>query len=166
MFTVVVGVIFLSLFPDSVMNPVSVLGIRVFTEKESYILTQRVLRDDPSKAHAKPHVTGAELKKVVSVTDPSNTTSKLISIVAVDKLETSPSRPPHDRRPRPSIHYVILRSNTRQLLRIRKTEIQCHGIYWILDLACHQHHLGHDIVSINTRDNSNHLSSQACAEIG
>ena len=67
MFTVVVGVIFLSLFPDSVMNPVSVLGIRAFTEKESYILTQRVLRDDPSKAHAKPHVTGTELKNVVSV---------------------------------------------------------------------------------------------------
>lgn len=66
MFTVIVGIIFLSLFPDSVVNPVSLLGIRAFTERESYILTQRVLRDDPSKAYIKPHVTGTEIKNVVS----------------------------------------------------------------------------------------------------
>ncbi|CAM1508045.1 Fc.00g048930.m01.CDS01 [Cosmosporella sp. VM-42] len=65
-FTILVGVIFLSLFPDSVSNPVSILGLRAFNGRETYILTKRVLKDDPSKIHAKPHVSKQELKNVLT----------------------------------------------------------------------------------------------------
>lgn len=64
-FTVIVGVIFALLFPSSPANPVNLLKRRYFTERESYILVQRVLRDDPSKHEKSKNVTGAELRAVV-----------------------------------------------------------------------------------------------------
>ncbi|KAK1770208.1 major facilitator superfamily domain-containing protein [Phialemonium atrogriseum] len=66
MFTVVVGIIFLLLFPQSTSKPVSLVGIRLFSERESYILTSRVLADDPQKEHAKSYVTPAELKHTLT----------------------------------------------------------------------------------------------------
>lgn len=62
----VVGILFLALFPQQTSNPVSLLGVRYFSERESYILTQRVLIDDPSKRHAQSHVSWAELKQAVT----------------------------------------------------------------------------------------------------
>lgn len=66
MFTIVVGVIFISLFPKQVGNPVSTFGVKYFNEREIYILARRTILDDPSKVHAKPHVSWAELKRTVS----------------------------------------------------------------------------------------------------
>lgn len=66
MFTVVVGIIFLALFPRQTSKPVSLLGVRYFNEREAYILTQRILLDDPSKLHAKSHVSWAELRQTVT----------------------------------------------------------------------------------------------------
>ncbi|KAH6680035.1 alternative sulfate transporter [Plectosphaerella plurivora] len=66
MFTIVVGIVFIALFPRSTSNPVSLLGYRFITERESQILTARVLRDDPSKAHAKTHVSRTELKNALT----------------------------------------------------------------------------------------------------
>ena len=67
MFTVVVGVLFLALFPKSPSNPTSIFGFRYFTEREAQILQQRVLRDDPSKAQAGENVSRAEVKATVSL---------------------------------------------------------------------------------------------------
>ncbi|EEU44840.1 uncharacterized protein NECHADRAFT_96352 [Fusarium vanettenii 77-13-4] len=63
-FTILTGLIFLSLFPDSTYNPVSLLKIRLFTEDEARILTKRILLDDPSKIHVKPQITKQEFKNV------------------------------------------------------------------------------------------------------
>ncbi|KAM0434053.1 hypothetical protein ACHAPT_003998 [Fusarium lateritium] len=65
-FTLLVGLIFLSLFPDSTYNPVSLLKIRLFTEEEARILTKRILLDDPSKIHVKPQITKQEFKNVMT----------------------------------------------------------------------------------------------------
>ncbi|KAF7562300.1 hypothetical protein G7046_g1807 [Stylonectria norvegica] len=65
-FTVAVGLLFLSLFPDSVNNPISLLGVGAFNEREAYILTKRVVLDDPSKIHIKTHVSRKEVKNVVT----------------------------------------------------------------------------------------------------
>lgn len=64
-FSVLVGLIFLALFPKNTSNPVSLLGFRLFTEKESQILTKRILRDDPSKISAKPNISRQEMRNVV-----------------------------------------------------------------------------------------------------
>ncbi len=66
MFTVVVGIIFITLFPLQTSNPVPLLGFRYFNERETYILTRRVLLDDPSKIHARPHISWKEVKAAVS----------------------------------------------------------------------------------------------------
>lgn len=65
-FTVLVGVAFLLTFPESTSNPVSRLKYRYFNERETQILTLRILRDDPSKAHASKNVKWVELKAAVS----------------------------------------------------------------------------------------------------
>ncbi|KAM5344981.1 hypothetical protein ACJ41O_010843 [Fusarium nematophilum] len=65
-FTILVGFVFLSLFPDSTYNPVSLLKVRIFSEEEARILTRRVLLDDPSKVHVKPNVSKQEFKNVMT----------------------------------------------------------------------------------------------------
>ncbi|KAJ4248370.1 hypothetical protein NW762_012700 [Fusarium torreyae] len=65
-FTVLVGIAFLLTFPDEVIKPVSILKVRYFTERESQILYQRVLRDDPSKAQVGQHVTMKEIKSALT----------------------------------------------------------------------------------------------------
>ncbi|KAM0540964.1 hypothetical protein ACHAPJ_013426 [Fusarium lateritium] len=65
-FTVLVGIAFLLTFPDQVIKPVSILKVRYFTERESQILYQRVLRDDPSKAQVGQHVTMKEIKSALT----------------------------------------------------------------------------------------------------
>ncbi len=66
MFTVLVGVLFIAFFPLSSANPVSLLGLRYFNERESQILQQRVLRDDPTKGQPRQNVTWGEVKATVS----------------------------------------------------------------------------------------------------
>ncbi|KAH7264369.1 major facilitator superfamily domain-containing protein [Fusarium solani] len=65
-FTILTGLVFLSLFPDSTYNPVSLLKVRLFTEDEARILTKRILLDDPSKIHVKPQITKQEFKNVLT----------------------------------------------------------------------------------------------------
>lgn len=67
MFTVVVGILFLSLFPQSTANPVSLLGLRIFTEREAKILTKRIMINDPSKINVKVNISRQELKNVVCI---------------------------------------------------------------------------------------------------
>ncbi|KAK3393538.1 alternative sulfate transporter [Podospora didyma] len=66
MFTVLVGFIFISFFPYSSSNPVSIFGFRYFTERESQILHRRVLLDDHSKQHTRQTVSGKELKTALT----------------------------------------------------------------------------------------------------
>ncbi|CAG9984587.1 unnamed protein product [Clonostachys byssicola] len=65
-FTILVGIAFLTIFPTSVSKPVSLVGIRFFSERESYILSRRILADDPSKAELKTHVSWQEVKNVLT----------------------------------------------------------------------------------------------------
>lgn len=65
-FTIMIGIMFLTLFPKSPSDPTSLVGFRYFTPREAQILTYRVLRDDPSKAHAKSHVSRDELKRTLT----------------------------------------------------------------------------------------------------
>jgi len=48
------------------VDPTSLLGIRYFNKREAYIITQRILREDPSTQHAKPYITLTEFKHTVS----------------------------------------------------------------------------------------------------
>ncbi|KAM0604208.1 hypothetical protein ACHAP1_005905 [Verticillium nonalfalfae] len=64
-FTVLIGIGFLTTFPNKINDPVSILGYRYFTEREAQIIYERVLRDDPTKAQPKRHVTWAEIKSTV-----------------------------------------------------------------------------------------------------
>ena len=66
LFTIVAGVIFITLFPKNTGNPVATLGFRYFNERDTYILSQRVLIDDPTKVHVRPHVSWEEVKRTVS----------------------------------------------------------------------------------------------------
>ncbi|KAH6662909.1 alternative sulfate transporter [Plectosphaerella plurivora] len=65
-FTILVGVAFLATFPESAANPVSLLRHRYFTDRETQILSLRVLRDDPSKAHTSKNVKWSELKSAIT----------------------------------------------------------------------------------------------------
>ncbi|KAJ9156231.1 Alternative sulfate transporter [Pleurostoma richardsiae] len=56
-FTILAGVVFACLFPGLPNNPVSLTGIRYFNEKETMILQQRVLLDDPLKAMKRSFIT-------------------------------------------------------------------------------------------------------------
>jgi len=65
LFTILVGVIFTFLFPRSPGNPVSLAGIRYFSERESQILVRRILLDDPTKSHAQKNITRQEIVRTV-----------------------------------------------------------------------------------------------------
>ncbi|KAK6207606.1 alternative sulfate transporter [Colletotrichum tabaci] len=65
-FTVLVGIAFFLCFPNQVNNPVSLTGIRYFTEREAEILYKRIMIDDPSKAHAKRSVSWPELRSALT----------------------------------------------------------------------------------------------------
>ncbi|KAG4259423.1 hypothetical protein FPRO04_03515 [Fusarium proliferatum] len=65
-FTIFVGILFILFFPDSPFNPVSLFKFGVFTEREKEILAKRILKDDPSKIHAKPNVTKEEFRSVMT----------------------------------------------------------------------------------------------------
>ncbi|KAK3363129.1 alternative sulfate transporter [Lasiosphaeria hispida] len=65
-FTIAVGLLFVSLFPKSPAHPVSIFKFRYFTERESQVLQRRVLLDDPTKGHPRRNVSWAELKKTLT----------------------------------------------------------------------------------------------------
>lgn len=67
-FTILVGLVFLLLFPRSVGLPKSLAGITYFNQRESRILVQRVLLDDPSKAEGRRKIAWAEVKRAVRYT--------------------------------------------------------------------------------------------------
>jgi hypothetical protein len=65
LFTILVGCIFISLFPLSPVRPVPWLAkLQYFNEREKTILLQRVLLDDPSKRHPGHNISKAEFKSV------------------------------------------------------------------------------------------------------
>ena len=64
--TIAVGVVFGVLFPRSPAHPISLTNIRWFTEKESQILVQRVVADDPTKHQNAKNVTKEELKRTLT----------------------------------------------------------------------------------------------------
>ncbi|KJR89056.1 transporter [Sporothrix schenckii 1099-18] len=66
MITVAIGILFITFFPKSPSNPVSILGIRYFNEREVHILSRRVLLDDPSKIHTHTHISKQEIKNALT----------------------------------------------------------------------------------------------------
>ncbi|KAH6678850.1 major facilitator superfamily domain-containing protein [Plectosphaerella plurivora] len=65
-FTVLIGIFFLAVFPKSTSNPTSLFGARYFTERERLILTERIIRDDPSKAQPRQRISWKELRETLS----------------------------------------------------------------------------------------------------
>ncbi|KAG7149737.1 MFS transporter prlL like protein [Verticillium longisporum] len=65
-FTVVVGVTFLSFFPKSPSKPTSLFAFGWFTERERQIMVARILRDDPSKSQSRPSISWQETKQALS----------------------------------------------------------------------------------------------------
>ncbi|RYP66934.1 hypothetical protein DL771_007508 [Monosporascus sp. 5C6A] len=49
LWTVLMGVLFGCLFPASLSRPVSFTGLRFFTDREAFILKQRIVQEDPHK---------------------------------------------------------------------------------------------------------------------
>lgn len=66
LFTILVGILFVALFPKDPSHPVSFLGLKYFNDREAMILQQRVLRDDPSKIKTGRTITGKQIKDTVS----------------------------------------------------------------------------------------------------
>jgi hypothetical protein len=64
--TITAGIVFGCLFPKGPQHPISLTNIRWFTERESQILVQRVVADDPTKHQDAKNVTKAELKRVLT----------------------------------------------------------------------------------------------------
>lgn len=64
LFTLLVGFLFLALFPLNAAKPICWARIRYFNERQTRILIERVLLDDPSKAQGSRNVTGADFKRV------------------------------------------------------------------------------------------------------
>jgi MFS family permease len=147
LFTVVVGVIFALLFPSSPTNPVNLLKRRYFTERESYILVQRVLRDDPSKHEKSKNVTSAELKRVVSLLVIGGCPDNPYLLVLVHKLETHCSYPYHDLWSRAFFSSVELRTDSSKGVRLRPFKVECHGQHWTVDQFVHDNLMGHTCVS-------------------
>ncbi|RVX76116.1 hypothetical protein B0A52_00473 [Exophiala mesophila] len=59
------GILFILLFPRDNANPLNLFGYQYFNERERYILRQRLILDDPSKARkGGRHVPRADLRKV------------------------------------------------------------------------------------------------------
>lgn len=65
LFTILIGICFVALCPRGTSDPSSLLGFRYFNERESYILTQRVLLDDPTKHQLHKTIPWAEIKSAV-----------------------------------------------------------------------------------------------------
>lgn len=67
-FTIACGFIFGFALPDSFKNPHSTFlpGVRIFSEREIYILRTRVTMDDPMKGKKKKRIGRPAFKKVVS----------------------------------------------------------------------------------------------------
>lgn len=65
-FTIVMGLLFLALFPRAIGNPTSLLGVGYFSERERLILAERIIRDDLSKAQPRQSITWKEIRDTAS----------------------------------------------------------------------------------------------------
>ncbi|KEY65319.1 hypothetical protein S7711_01833 [Stachybotrys chartarum IBT 7711] len=59
--TLFIALLFVIILPRGPENPVSLVGIRYFNERETSIIVERVLQDDPTKVHPRPHVSPREI---------------------------------------------------------------------------------------------------------
>ncbi|EEY21879.1 alternative sulfate transporter [Verticillium alfalfae VaMs.102] len=64
--TLVAGFCFFALFPGVPSNPVSLLGVRLFTDREITILRDRIIIDDPNKATTKTSINLGDLQRAVA----------------------------------------------------------------------------------------------------
>ncbi|OWB68420.1 hypothetical protein B5S30_g3800 [[Candida] boidinii] len=60
------GLIFAFLIPDSALNPKSVFGFSIFSEREAHIIRSRVYADDPIKIDGVENITWNDLKATFS----------------------------------------------------------------------------------------------------
>lgn len=79
--TIVAGIAFFTLFPGAPSNPVSLIGVRLFTDRETMILRERVLLDDPRKALSKKSIAGRDILRVLA--DPKLWPHLLLTAVAL-----------------------------------------------------------------------------------
>ena len=146
MFTIVVGVIFMVFFPQSVANPVNLFRHVYFTERESQILVHRVLRDDPTKHHTHTNITYEEIKRTVI--------SKASGFIGADEMQALElaafsSRHPHNLWARSILDNVELCADNSQGTRIWEAAIKCYGVHWSVVATGAQCFLGSDRVSVH-----------------
>lgn len=65
MYTLFAAIYFMIVFPKSPAHPVSLTRIRWFNERDSEILTKRVLFDDPARLEARKHVRWKDISNMV-----------------------------------------------------------------------------------------------------
>ncbi|KAF2139309.1 uncharacterized protein K452DRAFT_352577 [Aplosporella prunicola CBS 121167] len=66
LFTVIIGLLFIFLFPQSLAQPKSLLGFHYFSPRECEILRQRVIHDDPRKLQKTNWIGWEEIKHALS----------------------------------------------------------------------------------------------------
>ncbi|OKL57205.1 hypothetical protein UA08_07359 [Talaromyces atroroseus] len=66
LFGIVVGAIFILLFPRDVASPLNIFGYAYFTERETEILVRRLLLDDPSKAQRRRNINKDEILRALT----------------------------------------------------------------------------------------------------
>ncbi|KKZ61257.1 hypothetical protein EMCG_04130 [[Emmonsia] crescens] len=62
LFTIVVGFVFIALFPKGPEDPTSLAGFHYFTDRETAFLSRRVIADDPKKARRGKSISFEQLK--------------------------------------------------------------------------------------------------------
>ncbi|KAH8898031.1 alternative sulfate transporter [Thozetella sp. PMI_491] len=80
-FTVLAGVVFACLFPGSPDAPVSIIGVKYFSEAEQEILRMRIIRDDPTKEIRDPHIRLADIAHTLA--DPKLWPHILLTIIGL-----------------------------------------------------------------------------------
>jgi hypothetical protein len=67
LFTVMIGMVFIAVFPGSPAHPISICRITWFSEREVFILRQRILLDDASRAEDTCRISGKDILRTVGL---------------------------------------------------------------------------------------------------
>ncbi|KAG7131273.1 MFS-type transporter cnsO like protein [Verticillium longisporum] len=131
-FTVVVGVTFLSFFPKSPSKPTSLFAFGWFTERERQIMVARILRDDPSKSQSRPSISWQETKQAAS-----QALSKFYGTSAkydlAEQLATSAAHWTDYLRTRPVLSFRVVCPLSGDWNGLRQTRVQCLDLDFLLD---------------------------------
>lgn len=128
--------------PNSPTNPVSLMRKRYFSERESTILVERVLRDDPNKGVKHESIAWRDVKAVVS----SNRALEIYPFAydVCTAYELAASAPFHHDTLRPcaSTHFRQLCTKLGTKLRVWRHPCQCDDFCRVLGPSGYDTRLG------------------------